>query len=96
MVSFTQIKDRREEILDIASKYGIGNIRVFGSVARGNQTSDSDIDLLVTLDQDRSLLDRIGFMQEMESMFNVKVDVVNEKAVHKLIRETVLNEVIKI
>ena len=92
MVSFAEIKDRRNEILNIANKYGIHNVRVFGSVARGEQAKDSDLDLVVTMDKDRSMLDRIGFMQEVEDLLHVKVDVVNENALHKLIRESVLQE----
>ncbi len=92
MVSFMEVKSHRDEILAIAEKYGVHNIRIFGSVARGQQTSDSDLDLLVTMDSDRSLLDRIGFMQEIRDLLNVKVDVVNEKAIHEIIRGTILNE----
>ena len=96
MVSFVEIKDRRDEILMIARKYGIHNVRVFGSVARGDQSQDSDLDLVVAMDKNRSLLDRIGFMQDVEDLLNVKVDVVNENAIHELIRESVLKEGVKI
>ena len=92
MVSFAEIKNHRDEILVIAGKYGIHNVRVFGSVARGEQSEDSDLDLVVTMDKDRSLLDRIGFMQDVEDLLHIKVDVVNENALHELIRESVLQE----
>ena len=96
MVSFVEIKDHRDEILMIARKYGIHNVRVFGSVVRGQQTQDSDIDLVVAMDKNRSLLDRIGFMQDVEDLLHVKVDVVNEDALHEIIRETILKEGVEI
>lgn len=96
MVSFAEVKNRRDEILMIAHKYGVHNIRVFGSVVRGEESQDSDLDLLVTMDKGRSLLDRIGFMQDIGDLLHIKVDVVNEKALHKLIRESVLKEGVEI
>ena len=92
MVSFADVKSHRSEILAIADKYGVHNIRIFGSVARGEQSVDSDLDLLVTMDSDRSLLDRIGVMQDVRDLLHINVDVVNEKAIHKLIRKSILSQ----
>ena len=63
-------------------------------MARGDATAGSDIDLLVELESGRSLLDRIAFMQEMEQLLGQKVDVVNERALHHLIRDKVMREVL--
>ncbi len=92
MVSLNDILSRREEILSLAEKHGAHNIRVFGSVIRGENTPESDIDFLVALDDDRSLLDHIALVRELEELLNCKVDVVSEDGLHKLIRSRVLSE----
>lgn len=89
-----QIFRHRDEILNLAAKHGIKNLRVFGSFARGEATENSDLDLLVELEPERSLLDRIGFLQDVEDLLGRKVDVVNERALHWYIRDRVLNEAI--
>ena len=92
MVSFNDIRARREEVLSLAAKHGAHNVRVFGSVARGDNTPSSDIDLLVNMEPDRSLFDRIELMHDLEDMLHVKVDVVNEKALPSIIRDEVLHQ----
>jgi predicted nucleotidyltransferase len=82
----------REDILRLAEQYGARNVRVFGSVARGEATSVSDLDLLIDLDPDRSLLDRIGFMQDLEDLFDMRVHVVTEKGLHPMTRANILND----
>ena len=88
------VESHRETILSIASKHGVKNLRVFGSFARGEAKNDSDLDLLVEMETNRSLLDRIGFLQDIEDLLGRKVDVVNEKALHWYIRDRVLSEAI--
>ncbi len=88
------IKSNKQKILSLASKYGAKNLRVFGSVSRKEETPESDLDLLVELDQDRSLLDRIALMQDLEELLGRKVDVVNEKALHPKLKQTILKEAI--
>lgn len=83
---------KREEILRVAAKYGASNVRVFGSVARGEAGPESDVDLLVELEPGRSLLDHVALLQDLEDMLSLKVDVVNEKALHDCIRDRVLRE----
>ncbi|MDL1872116.1 nucleotidyltransferase family protein [Deltaproteobacteria bacterium PRO3] len=89
-----KILRHRAEILNLAAKHGIKNLRVFGSFARGEAKEDSDLDLLVELEPERSLLDRIGFLQDVEDLLGRKVDVVNERALHWYIRDRVLNEAV--
>ncbi|HEX5471836.1 MAG TPA: nucleotidyltransferase domain-containing protein, partial [Lacipirellulaceae bacterium] len=60
------LKQYRPEILRVAAKYGAHNVRVFGSSARGGATDMSDVDILVELEQGRSLLDHVGLQQELE------------------------------
>jgi predicted nucleotidyltransferase len=68
------LQQKRIDILRIAAQYGARNVRVFGSVARGDDCAHSDIDLLVDMDPDRSLLDVVGFGPELEEL-DRRVDV---------------------
>ncbi|WP_414527715.1 nucleotidyltransferase family protein [Nodularia chucula] len=89
--------EKREEILRIASQHGAYNLRVFGSVARGEETDASDIDFLVDYD-----LDKIspwfpgGLISDLENLLNRKVDVVTPKSLHYLIRDNVFHEAVYI
>jgi predicted nucleotidyltransferase len=94
MVSLSNIQSRRETILRIAAQHGASNVRVFGSVARGEAGAGSDLDLLVTLDADRSLLDHVALAQDLEDLLGCRVDVVNERALHRLISQRVLAEAV--
>ena len=94
MVTLSQIQQQRAEILRIAHSHGADNLRVFGSVVRGEATESSDLDLLVRFSMNTSLIDHIALMQDLEDMLGIKVDVVNEKVLHPLIRDRVLSEVV--
>ena len=94
-MSFDELlRTKREDILQIARKYGAYNVRVFGSVARGEADEKSDIDLLVDMEKGRSLLDLIGLLMDLESLLGCKVDVVTVKGLRERIRERVLKEAI--
>lgn len=86
------LKSLREEILRIAAKHGAHNVRVFGSVARGEADEKSDIDLLVEFEPERSLLDHAGLVAELEELLGRKVDVVTEKGIYWLLRRRILKE----
>lgn len=88
------LQEKREEILRIASKRGAQNIRVFGSVARGEADSESDIDLLVDLEPGRSLFDLGGLLMDLQDLLDHKVDVVTERGLRERIRERVLREAV--
>ena len=90
------IKAKRAEILRLAAQHGARNVRVFGSVARGEARPDSDIDVLVEFEPGRTLLDRIGLMQDLEDLLGRKVDVVTEKALHRMIRQQVLEQAVQL
>jgi len=87
-----EIKKRKKEILALAAKYGASDIRVFGSVARGEAGADSDVDFLVSLEQGRSLFDLGGLLMDLQSLLHRKVDVVTEKGLHWYIRDRVIRE----
>ena len=88
------LQEYRAEILNAALRHGVGNVRVFGSRARGKAGETSDLDLLVTLGEGRSLLDLIGLKQELEDLIHLPVDVVTEQALSPYLRERVLSEAI--
>ena len=90
------LKEKREEILRLASKYGARNVRIFGSVARGEAKVGSDMDFLVELEPGRSLLHHAAFLLDLEKLLGRRVDVVTERALRALIRERVLREAVQL
>jgi predicted nucleotidyltransferase len=86
------VEEHREKILELAARHGASNVRVFGSFARGEGTESSDLDLLVTLEEKRSLLDLVGLKQDIEDLLHRSVDVVTEPALSPYIRKQVLAE----
>lgn len=84
----------RHEILQLADRYGVINVRVFGSVARGHATKDSDLDLLVSMAPGRSLFDLVAFSQAVEDRLGHAVDVVTEREVSPYLRERIIAEAI--
>ncbi|AFZ56063.1 nucleotidyltransferase family protein [Anabaena cylindrica FACHB-243] len=84
----------REEILKIAAKYDAYNMRIFGSVARGEATPDSDVDFLVELQPQCSLFDYIALTQDLAALLGRKVDVAEPQNLHDLIKDKVLSEAV--
>jgi uncharacterized protein len=84
--------ERREEILRLAARHGTHNLRVFGSVARGEANESSDLDLLVAWEPGRSLLDHAGLVQDLQQLLGVKVHVGTEKSLHWYVRDRILRE----
>lgn len=88
------LKARRDEILNLCARYGASNVRVFGSVARGEADERSDIDLIVDFEPERSLFDHAGLWLELQELVGVKVDVVSSRGLKPRIRERVLQEAV--
>jgi predicted nucleotidyltransferase len=88
------LAQHREAILRIAAKYGAHNVRVFGSTARGEASESSDVDILVDLADDRSLLDQVGLQQELEEVLGRKVDVVVEGGISPYLEKRILSEAV--
>jgi len=86
------LRARKPEIDEIARRFGVSDIRVFGSVARGNAIDGSNIDLLVEVERGRTLLDLIGFEQALEDEFGVSVDVVEQGGIPPMLQATILAE----
>jgi predicted nucleotidyltransferase len=88
------LQEKREDILRIAAKRGAYNVRVFGSFARGEADSKSDIDILVDMEPGRSLFDFGGLLMDFQDLLGHNVDVVTERGLRERIRERVLQEAI--
>lgn len=86
------LRRRREEILAVAARHGAQNIRIFGSVARGEADERSDIDLLVDMEQGRTLFDMGGLQIELEALIGRPVDVTTERGLKHRTRVRVLQE----
>ena len=85
---------KRDEIAKIAAIHGARNIRVFGSVARGEADEKSDIDFLVEMEPGRSLLDLGGLLMDLQEVLGRDVDVVTERGLNPRIRDRVLREAV--
>lgn len=83
------LKQRREEILAIAQRYRAKNVRVFGSIARGEAEPDSDIDLVVEFEPGTSLMDHGGLIMDLQDALGCKVDVVSERGMRDRLRKRV-------
>ena len=88
------LKQKREKVLETAARFGASNVRVFGSVARGEADESSDIDLLVNMEPGRSLMDLGGLLVELQELLGTEVDVVTEKGLRPRIREQVLKDAV--
>jgi len=87
-------RSQRDEIAKIAAIHGARNIRVFGSVARGEADEKSDIDFLVEMEPDRSLFDLGGLLMDLQEVLGRDVDVVTERGLNPRIRDRVLREAV--
>ena len=87
-------RTKREELLRLAARYGASNVRIFGSVARGTNTPQSDLDVLVDFEKHRSLLDQVGLKLDLEELLGCKVDVVEAIALKPHVAKRVLREAV--
>jgi len=88
------IFSRRSEIRRIAERHGASNVRLFGSVARGNETAHSDIDLLIDVTSRTSAWFPTGLIADLEEVLGRKVEIVTERGLNKELREKVLEEAV--
>lgn len=92
MTALEAVRHRRREILDVARKHGATNVRVFGSVVRGEDSPDSDIDLLVDVSGPTSAWFPAGLILDLEELLRRRIDVVTERGLNPLLRDEVLRE----
>ena len=88
------LAEKRDEILRVATRRGAYNVRLFGSVARGEADAQSDVDILVNMESGRSLLDLGGLRSDLNDLLGVKVDVFTEDCLKSRIRERALKEAV--
>ncbi len=87
-------QEKRAEILRLAEFYGCRNVRVFGSVATGEDRVESDVDFLVDLDEGRNLFDLGGLLADLKGTLASDVDLVESRCLHLYIRDRVLAEAV--
>jgi uncharacterized protein len=92
MLTKDDVLKRREEIVAVARRYGASNIRIIGSVARGDATEASDLDLIVRLEPGRSLFDLGGLLMDLRDLLGVKVDVLSENGIRDRWRDYLMAE----
>ena len=90
------VRQHRTDVLRLAARRGVTDVRLFGSVARGEADQASDIDFLVQLGPGRSLLDLGGFLMDLQDLLGQRVDVVTERSLRPRVREQVLREAIPV
>ena len=94
--TLTELREHRDEIIEIARARGASRVRVFGSVARGDATEDSDIDFLVDLEPDRSLFDLGGLLMDLQDLLQRNVDVVTERGLRPRVAQRVLADAVEL
>ena len=92
MTTLDAVRQRRTEILELARKHGATNVRIFGSVLRGDDGADSDVDLLVDAPGPTSAWFPAGLILDLEELLRRKVDVITERGLSPFIRDRVLRE----
>jgi predicted nucleotidyltransferase len=89
-----RLRARREEIVSIAARRGASNLRVVGSVARGEATESSDIDLVVDFEPGRSLFDHGGLIADLEALLGCTVEVMSARGIRERLRARVEKEAV--
>ena len=92
LTELQEIQQKKEEILAVARQYGIVNVRIFGSVARGDDNPQSDIDFLVDLEEGCTLFDLGGALVKLQDLLGRKVDIVTKNGLHWYLREKIMKE----
>lgn len=90
------LEQKREQVLETATRYGAYDVRVFGSLARSEADDASDIDFLVNMKPGRSLMDLGGLLYDLQELLGIEVDVVTEKGLRARFRDQVLREAVPI
>ena len=94
MGALDAVRDKQSEIQSIAARHGAGNLRVFGSVARGEARPDSDVDFLIDIVGPTPPWFPGGLLADLETALGRRVDIVIARSLHPLIRESVLREAV--
>lgn len=95
-MTITELKEHKSDILKIALLHGAKNIKVFGSVARGEQNKNSDVDFIVEMEKGKSILNRIALMQDLKKLLGQDVDVVTYKSLKERIKNDLIKDVVEL
>lgn len=93
-LTLQELRARRDEILELAQRYGATNLRVFGSVARGEATPDSDVDLLVNFREGTSLFELSGFWQDLQELLGRDVNLLSENGLKERFRKRIEGDIV--
>jgi predicted nucleotidyltransferase len=93
-MNLQNLREKREQILKLAGEYRTENVRIFGSVARGDNTEKSDVDLLIRTQPGCSLLDLGGFLEDLRDLLGCPVDIVTEDGLKERFRQRILGEAV--
>ena len=91
-----EIEKIKKKILPVLKEYNVTRAGIFGSYARGEQKNNSDIDILIKIDDDASLMTLIGLKMELEKIIKRKVDLVEYETIRKELRKQILNDEVRI
>jgi len=94
MITRETLRQKRSAILEIARKWGAYDVRIFGSIARGEAGPSSDVDFIVRFHPDRSLLDHGGLLMDLQELLGIKVDIISEGGMRDRFRKHVMKEAI--
>lgn len=86
------LESKKKDVIRLAQQHGARNVRIFGSVARGDAGPESDIDFLVEIERGRSLLDLVAFWQDLEELLGRKVDVLTDGGVSPYLKDQIYSE----
>ena len=95
-LNLKKIEDLKKKIVPLLKKEGVKKAGIFGSYARGEQKKNSDIDILVEIKKDISLLDLIGLQLDIEKVLKKKIDLMEYNEIHKMLKQRILKEEVKI
>ncbi len=96
MSIYDLLKENRDEIVKIAEEHGATHVRIFGSVARGEADTESDVDFLVRLEPGTTLLKHAALIRELKKLLGCNVDVVSERGLRERIKDRVMREAVPI
>lgn len=91
-MTIERLRAQRDVILALAERHGVRNVRIFGSVVRGDDRPDSDVDVLVDVGPGRSLLDIIGFEQDLSDLLRRRVEVLTDRGLSPRLQHRILQE----
>jgi predicted nucleotidyltransferase len=92
LITFADLKAKKNAIIQTSLRHHAKNIRVFGSIARGEATENSDVDLLVSFLPQACLFDQLELIEELSTLLQTKVDVISERALHPFLQQKILKE----